>query len=256
MATLASAAPPSTRSDHKFFMVMACVMAAVIVAGFGLNLAVGRSNFGLPLLYHIHAFVFFGWVALYLTQNTLVANGAMRLHKRLGWLALGWIPAMVVLGTLMTVHSLQKGAPFFFDANEFLFGNPLGLLYFATMAGTAIRMRRRTDWHRRLMYCAMASLTGPGFGRLLPMPFIIPWSWWTAAFVFPVIFPLIGVIADKRRTGRVHPAWKWGIGGLFAALLLADLIAYSPIGQSIAAQVVAGTPGAARPMHAFLPPGL
>jgi len=75
MATLASAAAPTIRSDHKFFLIMACAMAAVIVAGFGLNLAMGRSNFGLPLLYHVHAFVFFGWVALYLTQNVLVANG-------------------------------------------------------------------------------------------------------------------------------------------------------------------------------------
>ena len=30
-------------------------------------------------------------------------------------------------------------------------------------------MRRRTDWHRRLMFCGMAILTGPGLGRLLPM---------------------------------------------------------------------------------------
>lgn len=174
----------AARPDHRFFFITACIMAAVIVAGFTTNIVFGRSNFGLPLIFHIHAFVFFGWVALYLLQSGLVAAGSVRLHRRLGWLALGWIPAMMVLAVVMTVRSVRRGAPFFFDANEFLFGNVLGIVYFAVTAGAAIVMRRRTAWHRRLMCCAMASLTGPGFGRLLPMPLVIPWAWWLAPSSF------------------------------------------------------------------------
>lgn len=252
MATIPARVTPA-RSEARFFFAMACAMAAVIVAGFGFNVAMGRSTFASPLIVHLHAFVFMGWVSLYLLQNALVAVGNLALHRRLGWASLLFVPAMVVLGIVMTVRSLQTiGAPPFFDQNEFLFGNPVGILCFAGLVGWAVSLRRRTDWHRRLMLCAMALLTGPGLGRLLPMPLLIPWAWWISNLV-PLLFPLVGMIADRRRLGAVHPAWFWGVGAALAALVIGDLLAYSAWGQELTAQVVAGTPGAARPPQAFFP---
>jgi hypothetical protein len=243
-----------TTGEHRFFLVMAIIMALVIVAGFATNLAMGRSSFALPLLYHIHAFVFFGWVVLYVTQNALVASGSVALHRRLGWLAAVWAPAMVLLGTAMTVHSVsRKGGPPFFDVREFLFANPLSLLAFAGLVAAAIVNRRRTDWHRRLMFCAMAYLTGPGFGRLLPLPLLIPLSFWVAGFIAPSIFPLIGIVFDFRRNGKVHPAWLWGIGAALAAFVAADLIAYSAPGTAFARAVIAGSPAAERDLRAHFP---
>lgn len=252
MATL-PANSVADRGEARFFLIMACLMAATLVTGFGLNAALGRSSFGSPLLIHLHAITFFGWVTLYVTQNALVYAGNCRLHRRLGWLALGWIPAMVVLGTMVTLHSLRSaGGPPFLAQNEFLFGNPIGILAFAGLALWAISMRRNTGWHRRLMFCAMALLTGPGFGRLLPMPFLIPWGWW-AANLAPLVFPLVGMLADRRRYGAIHPAWLRGIGVAVGALLLTDLLAYSSIGYALTERVLAGTPGAARQMAAFFP---
>ena len=253
MATTTLVRQTPSRGEARFFMIMACVMAAVIVAGFGFNVAMGRSSFGAPLVVHVHAFVFMGWTGVYLLQNALIASDNTALHRRLGWTALALIPAMVVLGTLMTVRSLQTiGAPPFFDQNEFLFGNPIGILAFAGLAGWGIALRRRTDWHRRLLFCAMAVLTGPGFGRLLPMPLLIPWAWWVANLI-PLAFPLIGMLADRRRTGSIHPAWFAGVGVALAALLLGDALAYSAAGRDLTAQVVAGTPGAQRQPTAFFP---
>jgi len=254
MATIASGQRPALERERGFFLYMALAMAGVIVAGFSVNLAMGRSSFSVPLLFHVHAFVFFGWVALYVAQNLLVVTGSVALHRRLGWLALLFLPLMVGLGTALTVHSLRaSGGPPFFDANEFLFGNILGIVAFAGIATAAIMLRRRSDWHRRLMCCAMATLTGPGFGRLLPMPLLIPWVWWIAAVVTPGLFMLIGIIADRRRTGRVHGAWLWGFAALAGSQLLADAIAYSPAGLEIVRGVMAGTPGAAAEMRAHFP---
>jgi hypothetical protein len=240
--------------EHKFFLTMAIIMALVIVAGFATNLAMGRSSFAVPLIYHFHAFVFFGWVVLYVTQNALVASGSVALHRRLGWLAAVWAPVMVMMGTTMTIYSLSRtgGLPFF-DVREFLFGNPLSVVAFAGLVAAAIVNRRRTDWHRRLMFCAMAYLTGPGFGRLLPMPLLIPWSFWVAAFVAPSIFPLIGIVFDFRRNGKVHPAWLWGVGAALTALITADLIAYSAPGTALARAVIAGSPAAKRDLRAHFP---
>ena len=240
--------------EHKFFLTMAIVMALVIVAGFAANLAMRRSSFAVPLLFHVHAFVFFGWIVLYVTQNALVATGSVALHRRLGWLAAVWAPVMVLLGTAMTVYSLRRnGGPPFFDVREFLFANPLGVLVFAGLVAAAIMNRRRTDWHRRLMFCAMAYLTGPGFGRLLPLPLLIPWAFWVAAFVAPSIFPLIGMVFDFRRNRKVHPAWLWGIGAALAAFVAADLIAYSAPGTAFARAMIAGSPGANRDLRAHFP---
>jgi len=242
--------------EGKFYFRMACAMATVIVAGFSLNLAMGRSTFAVPPIYHLHAFVFFGWVVLYLTQNFLVASRKIAVHRRLGWLSAIWVPAMLVLGNAIMVYTMRRsGGPFFFDQNEFLFANSLLLACFAALVFVAVRLRKRSDWHRRLMFCAMAVLTGPGLGRLLPEPLMIPHAWkLTVAATF--VFPIIAMIADRRRHGRVHPAWAWGVGAIAATQIVADVIAYSPWGIAFTQWVLAGSPGAAQPMAAFLPPGV
>lgn len=253
MATLA-AGNAGYSNDRTFFATTAILMAAVIVGGFSTNLILGRSTFAVPAIFHAHAIVFFGWVVLYVTQSLLATRGSLALHRRLGWLAAGWIPLMAVLAMALVIHVIrERGGPFFFDQNEFLFGNGVGMLAFVGLASSAIVLRRQTQWHRRLMLCAMAVLTGPGFGRLLPLPLMIPWAWWASAFAFPVLFPLAGVIADWRRDRRIHPAWWWGIGAMAAAMLLADLIAYSPQGIAMTQALTEGAPGAARPMQAYLP---
>ncbi|MET0371924.1 MAG: hypothetical protein ABW039_11175 [Sphingobium sp.] len=257
MATQAAAAKAVFEREHRFFFIMACIMAFVLVAGFSTSILFARSSFGAPLIVHVHAFVFFGWVVLYLAQTGLVATGSVALHKRLGWLALAWVPAMVVMGFAITLHTIRAtGGPFFFGKSEFLVSNPMGILTFAGLVFAAIALRRRTDWHRRLMFCAMASITGPGFGRLLPMPFLIPWAWWIAGIGVPAILFLVGMIADHRRMGRVHAAYLYGLGTFIGVQVLASLFAFSAAGYALADSVTAGTPGAARPMQAFLPPDL
>jgi hypothetical protein len=254
MATI----PYSTDTDRgeaKFFFTMACVMAASIVAGFAFNLAMGRSTLAVPWLVHFHAWVMMGWVALYLTQNTLIFSGNVALHRRLGWLSVVWLPAILVMGVLITRWSIQaRGGPPFFDQNQFLISNPLQLLGVVGLAATAVTMRRNTGWHRRLMFFAFAMLTGPGIGRLLPSPLLIPYAWYVEAVLPPILFAGIGMLADKRRYARVHPAWFVGIATVIGIQVVADLIAYSDWGVAFTEQFIAGTPGAERPMAAFFPP--
>ena len=243
------------RGEARFFFTMACLMSAIIVAGFSFNIAMGRSNFALPWLVHFHAWVMMAWVGLYLVQNSLIFAGNVALHRRLGWLSVILIPAIVVMGVLITRWSLQvRGGPPFFDQNQFLVSNPLHLFGFAALAAAAVAVRRNTGWHRRLMFCAFAMLLGPGIGRLLPSPLLIPYAWYIEAVLPPVLFATIGIMADRRRYGRAHPAWFWGIGTVIAIQIVADLIAYSGVGVAFTEQVLAGTPGAERPMAAFFPP--
>jgi uncharacterized membrane protein YozB (DUF420 family) len=243
------------RGEARFFFIMACLMAATIVAGFSFNIVVGRSSFALPPVYHFHAIVMMGGLGLYVAQNSLILAGNVALHRRLGWVAMAWVPLMALTGLLLTRISLQeRGGPPFFDQNQFLISNPLHLFGFAAMIGWAITVRRNTGWHRRLMYCGFAMLLGPGVGRLLPNPLLIPYAWYTAAVLPPIIFAVVGILADRRRYGRAHPAWFWGIGVVIGIQIVADLIAYSPLGYQFTEWFLAGTPGAERPMEAFFPP--
>lgn len=253
MATAFERPAARLQDEPRFFFVMACIMAAVLVAGFSVQLAAGRSSFALPLVYHVHAFVFFGWLALFLTQTWLMASGNVALHRQLGWLSTIWVPAMVVAGTTLTVAAMRRtGGPFFFAANEFLIGNPLGLVAFAGTVGAAVALRRRTDWHRRLMLCSLAAITGPGFGRLLPMPLLVPWGW-EVSNGLGIGFILAGMARDRRHTGRIHPAWFVGIAVIVGHVALGEAIAHTSWAIDLTHQVLAGYPGAARPMQPYLP---
>lgn len=256
MATFASDQPHPVDSGDRFFLYSSFAMAFVIAAGFSLQLAAGRSSFSAPPLVHAHAVVFMGWVGIYLLQNVYAATGRLDLHRRLGWISALWVPAMLVLGCLVTVVMVRDGrVPFFFVPLQFLVFDPMTLFTFAGLTVAAIVMRRRTDWHRRLHFCAMTILLGPGFGRLLPMPLLPPFAF-EVTFAATMLFPLAGVIADLKRTGRVHPAWGWGIATLLASLVMIEVINYSPLGSAIYDAVTTGSPGAGiAPLEFGKPPG-
>lgn len=254
MATLARPVNVPAVGDERFFLRAAIVMAAVIVAGFSFQLAMGRSTFASPLRVHAHAILFMGWVTIYLLQNVLVATGRIDLHRKLGWVAAGWMVAMVISGLLVTVVMVRNGTvPFFFRPLQFLIFDPVAVLTFGGLTIAAILLRRRTEWHRRLHFCGMSMLLAPGFGRLLPMPLLQPWAWETA-FAASMLFPFAGAWADLRRSGRVHPAWKWGIAVMVGSLFLTEAITYSPAGTAIYEAVTAGSPGASISPLGFPPP--
>ncbi len=253
MATVT--APRADAGEARFFFIMACLMAATNVAGFSLNLALGRSSFAMPPVVHFHAVMMMAWMALYVTQAALAAGNNLQLHRKLGRIAPVVLALVALSAVLVTLNSVRMaGGPPFFDQNQFLFGNLLQLAGVVAMVGSAIAMRRDTGWHRRLMMCAFAMLTGPGFGRLLPMPLFIPHAWWIGSIVVPMIWPLIGILADKRRYGTVHPAWLVGMGAFIAIQIVADLLAYSAWGVGLTQALLEGTPGAERGMAAFFPP--
>ncbi|MFA9201456.1 MAG: hypothetical protein ACEQR8_09790 [Cypionkella sp.] len=257
MATFAPGAGPlsAEQRERRFFLIMAAVMAATIVAGFSLNLAMGRSRFASPLLYHVHGVIFMGWIGLYLAQAYTIATGRRALHIQLGKAAYLWVPLMVAAGIAIMIYVARRnGGPFFFDLNEFLVSNVMLLLCFGGLALWALRRQRHTGWHRRLMLVSMTVLTGPGLGRLMPGPLLIPYAW-EIVITATLIFPAIAMIADRRRRGKVHPAYWWGTGIYVGTFVVSMLLAYSPLGYAITEAAVAGTPGGERPMVAYLPPG-
>ncbi|MBB5747236.1 hypothetical protein [Brevundimonas variabilis] len=241
-------------AGDRVFPGLAIAMVLIVVAGFSVQLATGRSSFEAPLLVHAHAVVFMGWLAIFLVQNLLIFTGQVRWHRPLGWLAALWLGPMLVLGWMVTEAMVTAGrVPFFFRPLQFLVFDPLSLVTFVGLTIAAIVLRRSTDWHRRLHYSAMAILLGPGVGRLLPLPLLVPWAW-EATAVVTLLFPVIGMAVDWFRTRRIHPAWVWGLGVQVAMIVAIEALTWSPAGTLLYNAVVAGTSGAAVAALDFPPP--
>lgn len=239
--------------NHQPFRSLAFAMAAVVVVGFSTQLAMGRSTFASPPMLHLHAVVFFGWTALFLTQTVLVGRENFALHRKLGWIGAGLAAAVVSLGIYMTVMMVRRGGvPFFFTPSYFLFMNSLAVLGFGGLTFAAIRLRKNTQWHRRLMTCGMAILTGPALGRILPMPLLIPFAGW-AVFVALMLFPVIGMAVDLRKTGRIHPAWWVGVATITSLQVAMSVLSVSPPGLALYHAIVAGGAGEHVPPLAYPP---
>jgi hypothetical protein len=231
------------RLKYRFFVTTAVIMTLVIVAGFSMQLAMGRSTFRAPAMVHVHALLFFGWTVYYLLQNLLAGAGSITLHKLLGWFGTVWATLVVGIGIYTTVSMVRRGAtPFFFQPAYFLFMNSLGVLCFGGLVAAAVVMRRQTLWHSRLMLCSMAMLTGPAVGRLLPMPLMIPWAAW-GVFAAIILFPLAGMVVDLRSRKSIHPALWWGAGAMFFTQVAIGVVASSTIGNWLYQAIVAGTAG-------------
>ena len=243
------------RSDDRgFFRTFATVMAIVQVSGFAVQFAMGRSSFGAPLVVHLHAVAFMGWVAIFVAQPWLAKAGAMKLHRRLGQIALFWAFGLLALGLLVTWSTVHSGrTPFFFQPQHFLIANPATLLAALGMLAAAVVLRKRHDWHPRLQIGSFILLMGPSFGRLLPMPFLMPYAFEIASLA-PLVFVAFAAVRDAWAQKRVHLAWVWTTGVLLASLALARLLADSPAAAALYAAAVAGTGAAGSDGMAFPPP--
>lgn len=126
---------------------------------------VRTHSFDYPVLTHIHALVFIGWLVLLTGQTVLVRLHNVKLHRRLGLAAAFMVPLMVVLGLTASVSMFRR-----FFAPDFL---PLALsmriadmVSFGGAAAAGLALRKKNpSAHKRLMLLATFCLTGAGFGR-------------------------------------------------------------------------------------------
>lgn len=245
---------PIFAAEARFYATSAIIMALINIGAFSFFAAMGISTFRAPIYVHVHAVLFMGWVLLFVTQVSLAATGTLTLHRKLGWIAVGWAAAMVIVGSLTTVWTVQRASvPFFFLPSQFLLMNPLSVLLFAALVIGGVAKRRDREWHPRLIICGMAAIMGPAFGRLLPAPLLM-YSMVTAVFIGMIAFPLAGIARDKRRYGRIHPAWWLGLGTIVLLHLATETVGRSIFAAELYNRIVAGTQGARVPALAYQRP--
>jgi len=205
-------------------------MAAVFIGGFSKTVPSDftQTNPSLPLLLHVHGAVFTLWVLVFVAQPAFITRGSLRLHRKIGWLGAGLAVAMTVMALIATYLAIHdRFVPSFFPPRIFLVMNTIGALRFAALVTAGIRLRKRAEWHKRMMLCATVSILGPGLGRLLPMG-----SFGAAAplvmFAVSTCFALAGPTFDLVTRRRIHPAYLWGVVTIVATDLSIPLVAFSP----------------------------
>jgi len=227
-------------SDRYFHAGMALVMLLTVFVGFAPTFYL-RPAFGGPPatpLVHLHGILFSAWMLLFLTQTLLIAHGNKALHRRLGIVGAMLALALLVVGVMTAVTAARIGhAPPGVDAVRFLAIPLTTILVFAATVGTAIHLRRRSDFHKRLMLVATIGILTPAIARMLlhsgfgaaapPLGLLL-----TDLFFVPCL------IVDKLRYGRIHPAFLWGIGLLMLSQIGRLLVMRTDAWLSIATWLI------------------
>ena len=206
----ASAIPLSTpeQRERTFFLVMALAIASTVIAGFSAYFAHGNSSFHSPWWVHLHAVSFVSWITLFALQNSLVYRDKIADHRKLGRIGAGLAAWMVLLGIAVTPASvLTHRVPPFFTAPFFLALDWVNIVFFAGLISAGIALHKKTDWHRRLMFCATVCVITPAIARLLVVTNTMSPLNITLALQ---AFVLAGVVFDLGNRGRLHPAYIIG----------------------------------------------
>jgi hypothetical protein len=181
----------------------------------------------LPMMLHVHGVVMTGWVVLLVVQSGLVAIHRVQWHRRLGVFGGMWAALVVIFGSTTTLHAAARevrGHTAF--AGSQIVITSLDLVQMALFAGLvvlAIRLRRRTDYHKRLMLLTIACMLPDALARL-PVHFMTNRLilWGLDGFV------LLCVAIDGIRRRRLHPAFAWGALIVLGAFHVAFHFARTP----------------------------
>lgn len=177
---------------------------------------------------HPHAIVSFAFALLFIAQPQLVLKRNWRVHRTIGSLL-----GVLVLGAVISGVGVQLGmwpAPSLEAGNgvssAFRLFQLLPTLVVFFVAG--VLLRKRQDWHWRLMVHAAYAPVGTAVGRFVRQ---IPDPPMGGAGQFLSFLLLLGVIAllasDKIRYGRFHPANWIGLVFYIATVFLSLSIGFS-----------------------------
>jgi len=177
--------------EHIFYLGVALTFALSVLIGFSRTYYL-RGFFGTPhlsWLAHLHGAVFTAWVVFFVCQTALVAAGRTDVHRRLGWVGAVFAIGVLILGAVMTFHSVRAGyMSGRLHMASLLLNALMDLFLFSIFFVGGLFFRRKKEIHKRLMVLAMVSLIIPALARL-PIPsFLIGWV--------ILAFSLTGLIYD------------------------------------------------------------
>ena len=155
---------------HAYFVAFTVIFGLLVIVGFSRTFfaPVLQGTFSRPLIVHVHGALFFGWTLLLVAQASLAASKRFRLHRTIGAVGAWLIIPMLVMGTLVaaadSAHDYRAGQG---DAAlAFFYGELADLAMFGLLAGGAMLLRDKPDFHKRWVIMGSLGLLGAAMGRI------------------------------------------------------------------------------------------
>ncbi len=196
-----------TRSRWFFPSISGALLATVLI-GFAPTFYL-RTLFSVPPIpayVYVHGAVLTAWFVLVFAQTCLVAAHRTDLHRRLGLLAVADAVLVVPVSAMVAVRAVARYEAGGMDPAAIQFiviGDLVSLAVFSTLVVAAVRLRRRPDWHKRLMAVCCFIIIGPAVARLEHLGLAAP----VPAVLLLLLFVL--AVYDFVGLGRLHRATMW-----------------------------------------------
>jgi len=232
--------------DRLIFPVFLALIWFGILIGFVPRIVakVQAGSFHYPLIVHVHAAAFVGWLVLLTAQMVLINQKNFALHKRIGLFGTGLAGMMLVLGLAasIVVDRLHFGQPNV-DPPAFLIIQLTDLINFGVLAAAGFLMRNDRAAHKRLILLATIFISDAGWGRWLGdtmesafgTGFLGEWmAVYVGDFVLVALFAAADVIAHRR----LNPAFVKGAGFGLSLQLIAIYLFVSPWWGVVATRLI------------------
>lgn len=205
-------------SERLFYVATTALFGVLVFAGFARSFYL-HSLFGVSApapFFVFHGALMSGWMVLLIGQATLISARRVQWHRWLGVFGAGYAALMVVVGCMSTLmaaaREVRAHSPMLASQFNVLALELTQMALFGGLVSAAVALRRRGDWHKRLMILATLCL--------LPNPIVRLSLLSSAEFLshnvvlvslWAVVVAAVGAV-DSYRRRAVHPAY--GIVGI------------------------------------------
>jgi len=209
---------PFSKADRNAFLAILGLAWMGIVLGFGGDIAdhIAKHKPAYPLIVHVHAAAFVGWLLLFTNQVLMIRTGRIELHRKLGFAMLGLAAFMVVIGPATAIYMDHLGLSKPDSDPAFIAVQLTDILAFATLLAAGVLLRKDAAAHKRLMLLSLLYITDAGFARWLG-PMVGPaignpfWSDFGGAYLGADLVILALGAYDLVTRRRLHPAYVLGV---------------------------------------------
>ncbi len=202
-----------------FFLTLAFWCAVLGLAGFGPSFVAylqDRSTY--PPIIHVHGAIMMAWLAAYATQAVFAMRSDMRMHKRIGRVAMMWAIVVWLAMGVVTLLMLRRLDPAVYQFMvQPLIVQVSIMVLFPLFVLWGYLARRDAGWHKRMLTFATFVLVQAALDRLGMLPNSPPPQFWDSALRLYILLLAPLLFFDLMTLRRPHLATIVGGSILVAA---------------------------------------